>query len=147
MHSSRTVFSDTAVCSFRYFAVYSLRMSTLNGAIMSNVSARKPFCSLMTSDNSRSSSVVIAIRLQANDRGIVVRKTFYYLRNFLTLLHVPAECSLGTYIRGAGPLQVPCEVFSGRKGRLFSFVFLFMQTHFFCVLVRSPKVRPGRLMS
>jgi hypothetical protein len=51
-------------------------MSTLNGAIMSHVSARNPLCSLITSDNSRSSSVVIVIRLQTNDRGIVVRKSF-----------------------------------------------------------------------
>jgi len=43
---------------------------------MSHVAARNPTCSLMTSDNSRSSSVVIVIRLQTNDRGIAVRKSF-----------------------------------------------------------------------
>jgi hypothetical protein len=114
----------TGLCSVMLQFVVQLfcgivNMSTSKGAIMSHVAARKPLCSLMTSDNSRSSSVVIVIRLQANDRGIVVRKTFYYLRNFLTHLHVPAEYSLGNCIRGADPLQIPCEVFSGRKGRMF----------------------------
>jgi len=94
-------------------------MFTLNGAIMSHVAARNPLWTLITSGNGRSSSVVIVIRLEANDRGIVVRKTLYCHRNFLTHLQVPAEYRLGNCIRGAEKLKVPCEVFSGRKGRLF----------------------------
>ena len=86
-------------------------VSALNVAITSHVAARNPLCSLMTSDNIWSSSVVIG----AKDRGVVVQKTFYYHRNFLTHIHVPTEPAS----RGAGLLEVPCEVFSGRKGRVF----------------------------